>query len=108
MVGCITGTSRHQIYLFNECLDEIIDVNNIVRFIDVYVESLDMENLGFKMSIGTTGTPPYRPQVKLKIYIYGYLERIRSSRRLERECNRNKERAYMVNRESGAGFQNDC
>ena len=96
MVGCITGTSRHQIYLFNECLDEIIDVNNIVRFIDVYVESLDMENLGFKMPIGTTGTPPYRPQVKLKIYIYGYLERIRSSRRLEKESKRNKELIWLT------------
>lgn len=93
----IEGTSRKQIFLFNECLDEIIDNDNIVRFIDAYVESLEMQKLGFKMPKGTTGTLPYRPQLKLKIYIYGYFEKIRTSRRLEKECNRNKEMIWLTN-----------
>jgi len=93
----IEGTSRKQIFLFNECIDEIIETDNIVRFIDAYVESLDMRELGFKMPKGTTGAPPYRPQLKLKIYIYGYFEKIRSSRRLEKECRRNKELIWLTN-----------
>ncbi len=96
MVGYIEGTPRRQIYLFNECLDTLISKNNIVRFIDAYVETLDLQKLEFCMPNGTTGTPPYRPQLKLKIYIYGYLERIRSSRRLEKECNRNKELIWLT------------
>jgi len=93
----IEGIPREQILLFNECIDEIIEKDNIVRFIDAYVESLDMEELGFKMPKGNTGTPPYRPQLKLKIYIYGYFEKIRSSRRLEKECSRNKELIWLTN-----------
>jgi len=93
----IEGTSREQIFLFNECIDEIIEEENIVRFIDAYVESLDMAELGFKMPKGITGTPPYRPQLKLKIYIYGYFEKIRSSRKLEKECLRNKELIWLTN-----------
>jgi len=96
MIEYIEGTPRHQIHLFNECLDEIIDENNIVRFIDAYVESLDLEKLGFKVPAMKTGTSPYHPGVKLKIYIYGYLERIRSSRRLEKECNRNRELIWLT------------
>ena len=96
MVGYIEGTPRQQIHLFNECIDEMIGDDNIVRFIDVYVEKLDLGELGFKIPVGMTGAPPYRPQLKLKIYIYGYLERIRSSRRLERECNRNKELIWLT------------
>ncbi len=93
----IEGTSRKQIFLFDECLDQIIADDNIVRFIDAYVETLDMGDLGFKMPKGKTGTPPYRPQLKLKIYIYGYLEKIRSSRKLEKECLRNKELIWLTN-----------
>ena len=93
----IEGIPREQIFLFNECMEEIIEKDNIVRFIDAYVESLDMEGLGFKMPKGNTGTPPYRPQLKLKIYIYGYFEKIRSSRRLEKECHRNKELIWLTN-----------
>ena len=93
----IEGTSREQIFLFNECIEEIIAEDNIVRFIDAYVESLDMEGLGFKMPKGNTGTPPYKPQLKLKIYIYGYFEKIRGSRRLEKECHRNKELIWLTN-----------
>lgn len=93
----IEGIPRDQIFLFNECIDEIIEKDNIVRFTDAYVESLDMERLGFRMPKGTTGTPPYRPQLKLKIYIYGYFEKIRSSRKLEKECRRNKELIWLTN-----------
>lgn len=93
----IKGTSRNQIFLFNECLDEIIDSNNIVRFIDAYVDSLDIVELGFIIPKLNTGASPYSPQLKLKIYIYGYFERIRSSRRLEKECRRNKELIWLTN-----------
>ena len=96
MVNYIEGTPRHQIHLFDECLDDMIGENNIVRFIDAYVESLDLEKLGFKMPAMATGAPPYSPGLKLKIYIYGYLERIRSSRRLEKECNRNTELIWLT------------
>lgn len=96
MVGYIEGTPRYQIYLFKECLNDMIDKDNMVRFIDAYVESLDMEKIGFKIPVRITGTPPYHAQLKLKIYIYGYMERIRSSRRLEKECRRNKELIWLT------------
>ncbi len=72
------GTPREQIYLFNECIDDMIEDDNIIRFMDAYVESLDMKELGSKMPKGTTGKPTYRPQLKLKVYLYGYFEKIRS------------------------------
>ena len=70
MVNYIEGTPRHQIHLFDECLDDMIGENNIVRFIDAYVESLDLEKLGFKMPAIATGAPPYSPGLKLKIYLW--------------------------------------
>jgi len=97
MVEYIKGISRDQLFLFNDCLDEIIDENNIVRFIDAYVDALDMKELGFIIPELNTGKPPYSPQLKLKIYIYGYFEKIRSSRRLEKECIRNKELIWLTN-----------
>jgi len=96
MVEYIKGIPRHQLYLFNECLDELVDKNHIVRFIDEYVESLDLERLGFKIPEMKTGAQPYSEQVKLKIYIYGYFEKVRSSRRLEKECERNKEMIWLT------------
>ena len=96
MVPYIEGTQRDQIFLFNECLDDMIDENNIVRFIDAYVESLDLIGLGFTVPSMKTGAPPYRSHLKLKIYIYGYLEKIRSSRRLEKECRRNTELIWLT------------
>ena len=69
MVPYIEGTQRDQIFLFNECLDDMIDENNIVRFIDAYVESLDLIGLGFTVPSMKTGAPPYRSHLKLKIYI---------------------------------------
>jgi transposase len=66
-------------------LEELIEQDNVVRFIDAYVESLDMGKLGFHMHENRKGAPAYRPQLKLKIYIYGYFSRIRTSRLPEAE-----------------------
>jgi transposase len=90
------GTPRDQIYLFQYSLEELIESDNVVRFIDAYVESLDMGKMGFRMHENRKGAPAYRPQAKLKIYIYGYLNRIRSSRLLETECGRNREMIWLV------------
>ena len=92
----IKGTSRDQLQLFSESLDNIIDKNNPVRVMDVYVESLDMAKEGFKLPELKTGTPPYNPQLLLKIYLYGYFEKIRSSRKLEKECKRNNELIWLT------------
>ena len=81
----IQGVERDQSVMFNDCLDTIIERENPVRVIDAYVESLDMEKLGFRIPELRTGKPPYKPQVLLKIYMYGYQERIRTTRRLEKE-----------------------
>jgi len=95
-VEYITGMPREQLFLFNQSLDDLIDKKHIVRFIDAYVNSLDMEQLDFIIPKLKTGTPPYSPQLKLKIYIYGYFEKIRTSRRLEKECHRNKELIWLT------------
>lgn len=96
MIGYIKGTSRSQIFLFQHSLEELIERDNIVRFIDAYVESLDMGKLEFRMHENRKGAPAYRPQVKLKIYIYGYFNRIRTSRLLEAECRRNREMMWLA------------
>jgi transposase len=96
----ITGTSRDQLNLFEEKLDELVSPNNPARFIDAYVNKLDLQTMGFKIpgTNGGKGRPPYEPSMMLKIYIYGYLNRIRSSRKLEAECNRNIELIWLTNR----------
>ena len=96
MIEYKVGIPRNQIYLFQHSLEELIEQDNVVRFIDVYVESLDMGKLGFRMHENRKGAPAYRPQVKLKIYIYGYFNRIRASRLLEIECGRNREMMWLV------------
>ena len=90
------GIPRQQYVLYQHCLDEVVDQESIVRVVDAYIESLDMHKLGFNMNESRTGAPAYRPQLKLKIYVYGYLNKIRSSRCLERECKRNLELIWLT------------
>ena len=88
----IEGEDRSQSTLFPERLDDYIAQDNAVRVIEVFVDELDLNQLGFDgMQPQATGRPAYRPATLLKIYIYGYLNRIQSSRRLERETQRNVE-----------------
>lgn len=92
----IQGTARGQATLFPSTLDQIITQNNPVRAIDVFVESLDLEAIGFKVNMTENGRPAYHPALLLKIYIYGYMNRIRSSRGLEKECHRNVEMMWLT------------
>lgn len=94
----INGTPRSQLYLFEEKLDNVISEDNPVRFIDAFVSKLDINSLGFKIPCCRTGRPPYNPELLLKIYVYGYLNRLRSSRKLETECNRNVELWWLTER----------
>jgi len=86
--------SRGQLTLYTTCLDDMIAHDNTVRAIDTFVDSLDLEQLGFA-SIASQGRPPYHPADLLKLFIYGYMNRMRSSRRLELECNRNIELIWL-------------
>src|SRR5499426_1896288 len=93
----IEGESRKQRMLFPEVLDDYIGEDNVVRFLDAYIDGLEMEELGFKQSLPKeTGRPPYDPRDLLKLYIYGYLNRLRTSRMLERECGRNVELMWLM------------
>jgi transposase len=95
----VEGTDREQSTLFPECLEDWIDENNPVRVIDVFVDELDLAELGFDgVAPETTGRPGYHPSVLLKLYIYGYLNRVQSSRRLEREALRNVEVMWLTGR----------
>ena len=95
----IEGEDRSQSTLFPEHLDDYIAEDNPVRVIDVFVDELDLKRLGFEgMQPEATGRPPYHPASLLKIYIYGYLNRIQSSRRLERETQRNVELIWLTGR----------
>jgi hypothetical protein len=86
----VEGADRSQTTLLPECLDDFIAEDNPVRIIDAFVEELELPALGFDGATpATTGRPSYHPAVLLRIYIYGYLNRVQSSRRLERECQRN-------------------
>ena len=95
----IQGESRTQSTLLPELLDDYIDEANPVRVIDVYVDELDLGKLGFSgVDPAATGRPAYHPAVLLKLYIYGYLNRIQSSRRLEKESQRNVELMWLTGR----------
>src|SRR4029077_17901201 len=95
----VEGTDRGQSTLFPECLEDWIDEDNSVRVIDVFVEELDLGELGFSgVDPEATGRPSYHPSVLLKLYIYGYLNRVQSSRRLEREAARNVEVMWLTGR----------
>jgi len=93
----IQGMDRQAVVRFPPSLDEYIAAENPVRFIDAFVDSLDLESLGFaRVKAADTGRPPYHPGDLLKLYIYGYLNRIRSSRRLEKEAGRNVEVMWLL------------
>jgi transposase len=118
----IEGEDRRQVTLLPECLDDFIAEDNTVRVVEAFVEQLDLRELGFEgVEPSSTGRPSYHPAVLLKIYIYGYLNRIQSSRRLERECQRNLELMWLTGRlapdfktiadfrrDSGKGIRNVC
>ena len=95
----VEGLDRGQRTLFPECLDEWVCEENPVRVIDVFVDELDLAELGFeRVDPKATGRPAYHPSVLLKLYIYGYLNRVQSSRRLEREAGRNVEVMWLTGR----------
>src|SRR5271169_2195312 len=95
----VEGSDRRQSTLLPECLEDWIDENNPVQVIDVFVDELDLAELGFSgVAPEATGRPSYHPSVLLKLYIYGYLNRVQSSRRLEREAGRNVEVMWLTSR----------
>ena len=95
----VEGMDRGQRTLFPECLEDWIDENNPVRAVDVFVDGLDLSYLGFDgVAPEATGRPSYHPAGLLKLYIYGYLNRVQSSRRLEREAGRNVEVLWLTGR----------
>lgn len=95
----IEGESRTQSTLLPECLDDYIADTNPVRVVDVFVDELNLGKLGFDgVDPAATGRPGYHPAILLKLYIYGYLNRIQSSRRLEKECQRNVELMWLTGR----------
>ncbi len=95
----VEGADRGQSMLFPECLEDWIGEDNPVRVIDVFVDELDLWQLGFGgVDPEITGRPSYHPSVLLKLYIYGYLNRVQSSRRLEREAGRNVEAMWLMGR----------
>ncbi len=96
MSGFIQGDDRHQATLFPERLDEYIAEDNAVRVIDVFIDELDLSGLGFKIPSEETGRPAYHLTTLLKLYVYGYLNRVQSSRRLERKAHRNVELMWLT------------
>jgi transposase len=92
----IEGIPREQLELFSTSLDELIPPDNPVRFIDAYVDQCDLASLGFRVVENSTGRPPFRPGLLLKIYIYSYLNKIRTTRRIEKELTRNFELIWLA------------
>ena len=97
MAGFVDGTDREQMTLFPARLDDYVAEDNPVRAVDVFVDTLDLDKLGFiRVQPLDLGRPGYDPRMMLKLYIYGYLNRVPSSRRLERECQRNIEVIWLT------------
>ena len=92
----IVGRDRDQATLFPQRFDEAIGEDNPVRVVDAFIDTLDLEELGFEVSPEATGRPGYHPATLVKIYLYGYLNQVQSSRRLERECQRNLELIWLT------------
>src|SRR5437588_2841379 len=95
----VEGTDRGESTVFPACLEDWVDESNPVRVIDAFVDALDLSDLGFDgVKPEATGRPSYHPSTHLKLYIYGYLNRVQSSRRLEREAGRNVEVMWLTGR----------
>jgi transposase len=93
----LSGFARDELLLLPEAVDDYVDADNPVRFIDAFAEGLDLAGAGFvRVEAKATGRPGYAPGDLLKLYIYGYLNRVRSSRRLERECRCNVEVFWLL------------
>ncbi len=121
MSGFIEGTCRTQATLFPDRLDDYISEENPIRVVDAFIDNLDLANLGFKTVSADTGRPAYHPSTMLKLFVYGYLNRVQSSRRLEREAGRNVELMWLLGRlapdfktiadfrqDNGKGIKNNC
>ena len=118
----IQGENRNQSTLFPGLLDDYISDDNQIRVIDAFIDTLDLSSLGFSGIVPKkTGRPSYHPSLMLKLYVYGYLNRVQSSRRLERESQRNVELMWLISRlapdfktiadfrkKNGKGIQNVC
>jgi transposase len=100
MQGFVQGADRQQTTLLPECLDDWVDEGNSIRAVDVFVDALELRDLGFDgVDPGATGRPAYHPSPMLKLYIHGYLNRVQSSRRLNQlhdVCSRDGPPAYRV------------
>ena len=95
----VEGQDRSQLILLPDCLDDYVGEDNPVRIVDAFIDELDLAVLGFAGVIPeATGRPSYHPVTLLKIYLYGYLNRVQSSRRLERETQRNIELMWLTGR----------
>jgi transposase len=93
----IAGDDRRQSTLLPDCLNDYVTADNPVRLVEVFVDELDLATLGFARAVPeATGRPAYDPATLLKIYLYGYLNRVPSSRRLERETQRNIELMWLT------------
>ena len=96
-MGYIEGEDRNQIILFPESIDEYVSDHNSIRIIDEYIKQIDLKRLDFKRAVNPSlGRPPYHPKDILKLYLYGYLNRVCSSRRLEQEAIRNLEVIWLI------------
>jgi len=98
MSGFIEGEDRSQATLFPERIDDYVAEDSPVRVVDVFIDDLDVSGLGFRTEPNATGRPSYHPKMMLKLYVYGYLNRVQSSRRLEREAQRNVELMWLTGR----------
>ena len=95
----VEGAGRRQVTLLPPCLDDYVAEDNPVRVVEAFIDELDLGALGFEGVVPeATGRPSYHPSTMLKLYLYGYLNRIQSSRRLEREAGRNLELMWLTGR----------
>ncbi len=98
MTKFIEGENRFQTTLFPESLDDYVGDESMVRVLDYFIDDLNISGLGFRTEPSDTGRPPYHPRTMLKIYVYGYLNRVQSGRRLELEAQRNVELMWLTKR----------